>query len=721
MKNVYRIVFAALAAVIMASILSFATLADSDPFDGLPVIYVANESKGTGDGSTPENAMGNADDYVPGYPQNEGGKYIDQTSKTALARAYAALGNNGGTIVIVDELVINACDTKRSSPAEYTIGATGDYNPYRITSVYNGIDYGENGAKLVIDQTDNPALGIRFRVPMTLENLTIDYKYTTGNDWYGNNKSNGTKPTVLIAFWGKGGVIGEGVVCNSVPGEGAIVTDAKLSLIAGDRYLNFSSADLTVKSGSWYMVTGTHGMTEAYPGKISGDVNITVEGGEIEYLFGEGTLDTAHSKWASVNGSVYINVGRNARVGYASGSYANKKADFKTLEYDVNAIKSENIHDFDSVVPVESGPPDKPRAETPAAPVVKSFAGTSVTLEKVEGLEYSLNKETWQDGAVFTGLKPLTGYTFYCRVKETEDVAASLPSEGTSVTTGKLALAGTFSVSGRPEVGSKVTVRPEDPSLRGLDLVYKWTLDGNAVEGAIYDNYTVSYSDVGKTLAVEATSLSGIEGKITGEIGEITLVYPDSCPVITVDDALVKQGGTVRLPVRITGNSGIDIFVLTPVLPEGTELIGVENGAVFGTMERDANIVFDRNNRSIINGVIAYITVSVSSSATGYKSVSLKVRECVDSNGDTVVVRSTDGVLTVGEVRFGDATGDNKVTSLDLIRLKKHLANGNVAVGDGADVNCDGKVDALDVAKLKRYFAEYDVKTGKSTVVLGKA
>lgn len=70
-------------------------------------------------------------------------------------------------------------------------------------------------------------------------------------------------------------------------------------------------------------------------------------------------------------------------------------------------------------------------------------------------------------------------------------------------------------------------------------------------------------------------------------------------------------------------------------------------------------------------------------------------------------------------VLVGDCNSDGKVTSLDIVRLKKHLASSGVSIGPGSDVNLDEKVDALDVARLKRYFAEYDVKTGKSTVKLG--
>lgn len=71
---------------------------------------------------------------------------------------------------------------------------------------------------------------------------------------------------------------------------------------------------------------------------------------------------------------------------------------------------------------------------------------------------------------------------------------------------------------------------------------------------------------------------------------------------------------------------------------------------------------------------------------------------------------------------FGDANGDNSITALDIVRLKKYIAaagKSSVEISDFADANGDETVDALDIVRLKRYFAEYDPVTGKSSVKLG--
>ena len=52
----------------------------------------------------------------------------------------------------------------------------------------------------------------------------------------------------------------------------------------------------------------------------------------------------------------------------------------------------------------------------------------------------------------------------------------------------------------------------------------------------------------------------------------------------------------------------------------------------------------------------------------------------------------------------GDLNGDGKVNVMDLIRLKRYLADGTEVVGN-ADVNGDGKVNVMDLIRLKRYIA----------------
>ena len=73
----------------------------------------------------------------------------------------------------------------------------------------------------------------------------------------------------------------------------------------------------------------------------------------------------------------------------------------------------------------------------PAAPTMASKTGTSVTLNVIAGCEYKRDGKGWQDSPEFTGLSPVTSYTFYARKKETDDFHPSPPSLGTTITTDK--------------------------------------------------------------------------------------------------------------------------------------------------------------------------------------------------------------------------------------------------------------------------------------------
>lgn len=87
-----------------------------------------------------------------------------------------------------------------------------------------------------------------------------------------------------------------------------------------------------------------------------------------------------------------------------------------------------------------------------------------------------------------------------------------------------------------------------------------------------------------------------------------------------------------------------------------------------------------------------------------------------------------DGRCECGRLSFvyGDADGDGKVTSADIILIKKFIANYDSATGAstvkicaGADANGDGKVNSSDVILLKKYIANID-KDGNSSIILGK-
>ena len=74
-------------------------------------------------------------------------------------------------------------------------------------------------------------------------------------------------------------------------------------------------------------------------------------------------------------------------------------------------------------------------AKRPDAPTVKQIFCNSIALESVDGYEYSMDGENWQQSNVFENLETASDYTFYQRVAKKDDILASEKSEGTSVKT----------------------------------------------------------------------------------------------------------------------------------------------------------------------------------------------------------------------------------------------------------------------------------------------
>ncbi len=73
----------------------------------------------------------------------------------------------------------------------------------------------------------------------------------------------------------------------------------------------------------------------------------------------------------------------------------------------------------------------------PEAPTAKSFTANSITLNIVNGCEYSLDGKTWQASNVFNGLDCGTEHTFYQRYAESETHYAGKSSSGATLKTDK--------------------------------------------------------------------------------------------------------------------------------------------------------------------------------------------------------------------------------------------------------------------------------------------
>lgn len=114
-------------------------------------------------------------------------------------------------------------------------------------------------------------------------------------------------------------------------------------------------------------------------------------------------------------------------------------------------------------------------------------------------------------------------------------------------------------------------------------------------------------------------------------------------------------------------------------------------------------------------------------SKRGDYQVSFILRKCFDYGENTVSFGVIGGCVEIIDCVCGDATGDNVIDGLDIIRIKNYLTNfdyetatSTTEILPGADANGDGVIDGLDIIRLKKYIANYDYETGTSTVELGK-
>jgi len=369
------------------------------------VIYVADEAKGTGDGSSPENAMGNAADYAELRAQaleliknavSEDGKTKGFDALTAAQRLwisklyqksalYRALNEATSRpaktyIVVVDSLTLNAGERMEINSADALLPDVADH--ITLTSVYGGVDYRKQGGKLVLDVTE-VFTTLMFRCDITFENIDVEHVY---NSTRGASHSN----AAMMTFTGHKAVIGENVNVTAKDMKAENKVDIFPTLVGNHRYSEGSAyinnnTDITVRSGSWGWIYGTNYGTSK-SGIMNGNVNITVEGGYVGQIVGSSkevsTITTVngnvtivvnggkvaklyasnHNGVMNESNKIEVTIGKDALVGRAWGFYytaetADKQPVNSYITYDRAAIISKNVDYFANVTAEGTGEP----------------------------------------------------------------------------------------------------------------------------------------------------------------------------------------------------------------------------------------------------------------------------------------------------------------------------------------------------------------------------
>jgi len=171
----------------------------------------------------------------------------------------------------------------------------------------------------------------------------------------------------------------------------------------------------------------------------------------------------------------------------------------------------------------------------PGAPTLAGKTATSITLNAIGNAEYRLGVGgAWQDEAVFNGLVPNTGYTFYARLKEDASRLASPASEASAVfKTDKATLIGTVLINGTPKYGETFTVDTtridSSPKVNLGNLYYKWYV--GAVYAGIDDNtYIIKESDIGESISITVTAESCIGSVSSGSSAIVTKADGPAAP-----------------------------------------------------------------------------------------------------------------------------------------------------------------------------------------------
>lgn len=186
----------------------------------------------------------------------------------------------------------------------------------------------------------------------------------------------------------------------------------------------------------------------------------------------------------------------------------------------------------------------------------------------------------------------------------------------------------------------------------------------------------------------------------------------ENVPVLTVASASAQPGQTVKLAVTLTDNPGLcglnfqidydktlltleDFDCTSDAFALGDWTVGIGEG------ERALWIQPDETRE---NGEVLTLIFTIAQNAPqGEIPVRLTELAGVNAQAETVPLTCREGTVQVTVGIPGDINGDGRVTSADLLRLRRYLAGQSVPVETGnADLNADGKVDLTDVMLLQK-------------------
>ena len=354
----------------------------------------------------------------------------------------------------------------------------------------------------------------------------------------------------------------------------------------------------------------------------------------------------------------------------------------------------------------------KPTPDAPDAPTAASTTKNSVTLTAVDGCEYKLGDGDWQDERTFSGLLPGTAYTFYQRIKETDDNNASPASSATIRTA-----ADTYGMTITLVIKSAQTIAAEDVTATYGDTdksvsaaVTDPATDGRAISYAVKEGSGdyIEVNEASGALTIKKVPPTDGKAYVT-----VTAAETDTCTEATKDVTVTISKAQVTVTAKaqtIKEGESIDTAV------DQAELKGAVNGHTLSAV-----------TLTVENGKIsaseAQIQDAAENDVTGNYAISY-------AQGDLTVLAKISQTVTFKVVNgsWNDETTADKTVTLtghegDTLKLK---ADQIPAVGDKpADTYKAGALDVMPntetaITEATAYTYTYSEKS-KATVTTAPA
>ena len=226
-----------------------------------------------------------------------------------------------------------------------------------------------------------------------------------------------------------------------------------------------------------------------------------------------------------------------------------KKTGAVTIQYSINDKLSDESF--------EVGVYDK--YPKPEAPQVNEKTETSFTVNSMEGCEFSLDGEKWQESNAFDNLEPDTDYKVYAKKKANGYYTESDMSEPTSVHTDSFSVTKIQGIPEKVTAGDVAEIKVEfSGKLRDKDT-FEWNIDGEAFVSV--DESNVLHALKGGKATITCT-LNGNKQDFTYmvEVYE-PQAKPDAPKVATITDASIEvdtvENGQYSLDGEVWQDEGV--------------------------------------------------------------------------------------------------------------------------------------------------------------------